>query len=219
MGYKVTIDSGHEVVFENEPTEEDINEVAKTFKKSTKLPNIPNIDSKQPGVLEYLNPANMYDAIVAGAQKDLGNDKAYEERIKSLDTRLKTGANQSFTDTAKGVGTGLLDLVGGAPAMLAGAIHGVGSTLANKSSDVGYKAGEHTMHEFMPSTWMGLDTSNSTYQGMMAPVMPIMEGIETAGKGYGDIARISGADPQLEKNIAATVKGGLMGGLMAKGGI
>jgi vacuolar-type H+-ATPase subunit I/STV1 len=49
--------------------------------------------------------------------------------------------------------------------------------------------------------------------------MPIMEGIETAGKSYGDIARISGADPQLEKNIAATVKGGLMGSLMAKGGI
>ena len=182
-------------------------------------PSFPKENSNQPGILEYLNPANMYDAIVAGAQKDLGNEEKYKERIKSLDTRLKTGVNQSIGDTAKGVGTGLIDLVGGVPAMLAGAIQGVGSTIANKSADVGYKAGEQTMHEFMPSTWLGLDTNNSTYQGMMAPVAPIMEGIDTAGTGYGEIARVSGANPTLQKNIAATVKGSLMGGLMAKGGI
>lgn len=210
---------GYEFSIDHDPTEDDWNQT-KAYIDS--LPpkeqkETSEVSDKKPGYLDYLNPANIYQSVKAGVQGDLlGQHEEAAKNMAEVRSRLQQGAESNFLDTAKGVAAGAADIAVGLPVMIpAAAWGGLHAAVSGKPS-WGLEKGKELMNDLSPSTIFGFNQKNTAYQGMMAPFTAISEGLETSGKGYGEIAGVLGASEEAKKEIAATVEGGLLLGLTGK---
>ena len=110
-----------------------------------------------------------------------------------------------------GVGTAAMDMVGGIPGAVAGALAGTATAVGHADPQGGLELAKNVMHTATPSVALDIDTSdNKGYEYAMKPVEWLTKGIEMAGKGYGDIAGLMGAGDTTQKNIAASTELGLL---------
>lgn len=118
----------------------------------------------------------------------------------------------------KAAGSAVLDTVGGLPGMVAGAVHGVGTGVANMDASLGLKTGMDTMTALLPSTLMGnkADQDNPAYHTAMAPVTAIMDTLNAIPTGYGEVANALGYDKAAQQ-ITDAGKLGIMAGGAALG--
>lgn len=155
---------------------------------------------------------------------DMG--KAWETFKKQWANRENTPMTpevaQSMMADEKTAGTGVLDIVGGIPSMLAGGVHGIYETIKEGDATAGLKAGSETMSKLLPSALLpemmvGKDaTEGKGYKATMAPVTLAMDVLNAVPTGYGEMLNAAG-----EENAAAQVtdagKLGIMTAFGAKG--
>lgn len=207
---------GYDFSIDHDPTEDDWNQT-KAYIDSLPPKEVPEVSDKKPGYLDYLNPANIYQSVKAGVQGDLlGQHEEAAKNMAEVRSRLQQGAESNFLDTAKGVAAGAADIAVGLPVMVPAAISGIIHGAVSGKPSWGLEKGKELMNDLFPSTLIGFDQKNTAYQGMMAPFTAISEGLETSGKGYGEIAGMLGASKEDKKEIASAVEGGLLLGLTGK---
>jgi hypothetical protein len=164
---------------------------------------------------------------------------AFEETLKMIpgvddmkeawDTFQKQWANRKNTPmTAKvaskmmqdeqAAGSGVLDIAGGLPAMLAGGVHGAYDAVTNMDASKGLKTGSETMSNLLPSSLLGnkKDQESEGYHAMMAPVTAVMDTLNAVPQGYGEILNAAGA-PKAAAQVTDAGKLGIMLGFGAKG--
>lgn len=122
-------------------------------------------------------------------------------------------------------GSGILDTVGGLPAMAAGTVSGLYTGITNMDASKGLQAAGDTMNKYLPSTLLGnqADQQKEGYKGAMAPVTAAMDTLNAIPQGYGEILNAAGA-PNAAAQVTDAGKLGVMaaatiGGIheMAKG--
>lgn len=92
-------------------------------------------------------------------------------------------------------GSSVLDLVGGIPAMAAGALSGIYTGVGERDATKGLEAANKTVQKYLPSTLMGNeeDQQNGGYHAAMAPVTAVMDTLNAVPEGYGEILNAAGA--------------------------
>lgn len=137
--------------------------------------------------------------------------------VKASDGWEDVAPNQS---TAGGVGTALLDIVGGIPGMIVGPAMGIAKGISSGSAEEGLSTAKDIMHSMTPSVALkdkaGIDlpTENKGYEYAMKPFEWISEGISKSAQGWGKVAKEFGASPE---ETAATMELATLGALGAEG--
>lgn len=166
------------------------------------LPDMPTLEGIKGGwdaLTKDLSEARVEVAKIRAINEKPKGDRTDAEKkaVAEFGERRMKG----FQDSAKnehGAGAGVLDLVGGLPAMAIGGIHGVADGLWNKDATKGLKTASETMSSLLPSNllpgYSKEDQQSEGYHAVMAPVTGLMDALNSVPQVVGEGINAMGYD-------------------------
>ena len=169
----------------------------------------------QPTPLDYaLNPSTLNTVVASKLSGLLGQDEIAKQLEEKATQQATKSANTSWTQAASDLSTAGLDTMAGVVGMPVGIAAGVGSTLLN-GPQKGLQTAKEVMGKLTYSNLAGTQeqvSQSPAYNAAMLPFAALTAGMETAGKGYGELTKELGGDEELAKNVAALTELGLLTG-------